>query len=87
MANIQLVSVNDEVRVDSKLIAERGGIENRSAVQTITNYIDDFKEFGLIQFEMETVKKIGGRGRKYKKYYLLQFMQVTDLVLRQFMVK
>lgn len=71
MKHIQLVHVENEVRVDSRIIAKRLGIENRSSFRIISNYMKDFEEFGLIAFEIEAVSKQGARGKKYIKYALL----------------
>lgn len=64
---ISLVVVDQEPRVDSRLIASQLGVKNINTRELIEQYLADFEEFGLTRFETE---KIEGRGRP-EKFYLL----------------
>lgn len=71
MSNITLIHNDGEARVDSRMVAEHLGVAHKSTYQLLTNYACDFKELGLLPFQMESVKKEGGRGSKLQKYALL----------------
>jgi phage regulator Rha-like protein len=49
---IEIVSQNDCLIVDSRLIAGELGIEHRALRQTIEKYIDEIQEFGVVAFQM-----------------------------------
>lgn len=51
----------------SEVIAEFAGVKHHAVQQLITKHEADFKEFGLIAFEM---RKLGGRGRPETIYHL-----------------
>lgn len=70
-SSIQLVHSIGEARVDSRLIAERLGVEHKATFQLLASYREDFEELGLLPFEMEAVKKDGARGVKRRKFAFL----------------
>lgn len=64
---ISLVVVDQEPRVDSRLIAEQLGVEHESFRKLVYQYQPDFEEFGILRFEIGEIK---GRGQP-QKYVLL----------------
>jgi phage regulator Rha-like protein len=50
---IELISNNSEFRVSSRQIAEVLDVQPSSLLSLIDDYEDDFKEFGLVGFEIE----------------------------------
>ncbi len=64
---ISLVVINDEARVDSRLIATQLGVEHESFRKLVYQYQADFEEFGILRFEIGEIK---GRGQP-EKYALL----------------
>lgn len=86
MTNIQLVSVNDEVRVDSRLIAEQLDIQHKNTIELISKYVDKFNRFGVLPFE--TCKpNSSGRPERYcllnedQTYFLLSLSRNTEKVV------
>ena len=67
---ISLVVVDQEPRVDSRLIAKQLGVKNINTRELIEQYLPDFEEFGLTRFETEVGKRRQGGGNP-EKYYLL----------------
>ena len=59
--------VNPQPFTTSEVIAEHSGNSHHAVQQLIGKYESDFKEFGIIAFEM---RKIGGRGRPEMIYHL-----------------
>lgn len=55
-------------------------MKHHAVQQLITKHEADFKEFGLIAFEMRAVKNQGARGTKYEKIYHLTEEQATLLM-------
>lgn len=80
---IPLVVVDQEPRVDSRLIASQLGVDHQNTRELIQQYQPDFEEFGIIRFE---TGKIAGRGRPEKfallnedqSYLLLTYSQNTE---------
>lgn len=59
---IEIVSQNDCLVVDSRLIADELGIEHRTLMQTIKKYLTEIQEFGQVTFENATVtNSVGAR--------------------------
>lgn len=71
MNNVTIKTIDNEARVDSRQIADHLGVKHKATFQLLTSYQTDFEELGLLPFEMEAVKKSGGRGAKRQKYALL----------------
>ena len=84
-ANIDLTVVDDEPRVDSRLIADQLGVEHESTRKIIEQYQADFDEFGVSRFEIAKPPKgsVGGRPEKFallneeQAYLLLTYSQNT----------
>lgn len=64
---ISLVIVDQEPRVDSRLIAKHLGVKSINTRELIEQYLSDFEEFGITRFETELSGKVG----QPQKYYLL----------------
>lgn len=59
---IEIVSQNDCLVVDSRLIADELGIEHRTLMQTIKKYLTEIQEFGVVAFDNATViNSVGAR--------------------------
>ena len=83
MANsdITAFSCGGELVVDSRLIAERLGIEHRSFVRTTKKYQAHIeKRFGQVRFEITPTKKDGSVGGDHPVYALLTEPQATVLM-------
>ncbi|TAN27538.1 MAG: hypothetical protein EPN31_10735 [Castellaniella sp.] len=65
--SIILVSPGNEPRVDSRLLAQYLGNRHESVVKLLTAYTDDFREVGILRFE---IGEIRGRGQP-ERYALL----------------
>lgn len=77
MADLEIFGDGDELFVDSRLIAERLGIEHRSFLETIDNYESQIQQaFGFLRFE---TAEIDGRGRP-ARYALLNEDQASFLM-------
>lgn len=64
---IALVVVDQEPRIDSRVIATQLGVDHKATYQLISRYQDDLEEFGKLPFEMEA----SGRTRQPAKFALL----------------
>lgn len=70
MDNIEIVNINGELLVDSRLIAEEMDINHKSLKDTIRKYQTDFEQFGKVAFETAPSKASDGRGSGETFYYL-----------------
>lgn len=62
MADIQVITKDDTLVVDSRLIAQELGIEHATFMRTIRKYLFEIQEFGHLRFENETVtNSVGAR--------------------------
>jgi len=83
---ISLVVVDQEPRVDSRLIASQLGVEHESTRKIIEQYQSDFEEFGVFRFEIgkPPTGSVGGRPEKFyllnedQSYLLLTYSQNTE---------
>jgi len=64
---LALVLDKSEPRIDSRLLAQHLGIQHESSVKTLTAYADDFRELGILRFQIGEIK---GRGQP-ERYALL----------------
>jgi anti-repressor protein len=55
MSNSIVTNIDGQLLVDSRLIAERLGIQHKNLLATIKKYADDFKEFGHLAFETQAI--------------------------------
>jgi phage regulator Rha-like protein len=68
MADLEIFDDGDNLYVDSRLIAERLGIEHRSFLQTLGDYETQIEQaFGILRFENA---EIDGRGRPGRYAFL-----------------
>lgn len=75
-----LVQHRNEPRIDSRLFAQRVSIQHKNLGELIRKNAKALRELGsLPSFETEAVKKRGGRGVKYKRYYLVNENQFDYL--------
>jgi phage regulator Rha-like protein len=56
--------INDEPRANSRLIAQKLGIEHKNLIAIIEKYLDDFKEFGPLAFQTRVPKEPTGNPPK-----------------------
>lgn len=79
MSELQVFEHDGELVVDSRIVAERLGIEHRSFLETIDTYETQIQEaFGVLRFE--TAKPQGGLGGRPGRYFLLTEDQATFLM-------
>ena len=67
MDTLVLIYNRKEPRADSRLLAERLGINHKSLINQIRSYKADFQEFGFLPFKKA---KIDGKGRPQNITYL-----------------
>ena len=66
-----LTLVNEEMTISHRIVAENTANEEISIRKLIDKYISDFKEFGMVSFEMtKTTNTNLGNGRPSKTYFL-----------------
>ncbi len=75
-----LIHHNREPRIDSRLFAERVKVTHEAIVKLVKKYRKQLRELGSLPgFEIDSVKKAGGRGTKHKRYWLLNELQFDFL--------
>lgn len=75
-----LVDNTKEPFTTSDVIAVFAGIQHHTVTRLIQQHEADFKEFGLLRFQIDAVKREGARGTKYTKHYQLNEEQATLLM-------
>lgn len=76
MANLTILEDGGDLYVDSRLVAERLGIEHRSFLETLDSYESQIREaFGVLRFQ--TAKPLGTKGGRPLRYALLNEDQAT----------
>lgn len=86
--DIHLVGRHEEPRIDSRALAEQLELKHRSVFALLSRYKDDFKQLGLMRFQIAKPPKgtVGGRPEKYtmlnedQAYLLLTYSRNTDRV-------
>src|SRR5690554_5909065 len=84
---VQMAS-NGEPRIDTRVLAEQLELKHRSVFALLSRYKDDFKQLGLMRFQIAKPPKgtVGGRPEKYtmlnedQAYLLLTYSRNTDRV-------
>lgn len=77
-----LVQHNREPRIDSRVVSERVKVTHEAIVKLVKKYRRQLRESGSLPgFEIDSVKKAGGRGTRHKRYWLLNEPQF-DLLCR-----
>ncbi|MGN6581019.1 MAG: Rha family transcriptional regulator [Bordetella sp.] len=67
VGTIALVQAKDEPRIDSRLLAQHLGLQHESVAKTLNAYAADFRELGILRFQ---IGEIRGRGQP-ERYVLL----------------
>lgn len=88
MTNLSIIEQNGELVVDSRLIAERLGIQHEALMRTIRKYLSEVQEFGHLRFENGTVTNSVGAVNKtvfcflneQQASYLMTLSRNTDEV-------
>lgn len=79
LAQIEVQEIEGQLLVDSRLIADRLGIQHRGLIQTIDKHLARLQSRSQVRFEMETVNLPQG-GSKQKKFAYLDERQATLLM-------
>ena len=77
---VYLTPNTEEPFTTSEVIAECAGVKRHAIQVLIQQHEKDFREFGLVGFEMRAVNNPGSRGTKYVKVYKLNEQQATLLL-------
>lgn len=72
---IELIQMNGEVRVDSRIIAKGIGVKHPNLMQTIYTYQSELEKFGQLLFETEVGERPQGGGNP-QRYALLNRNQI-----------
>lgn len=76
---IQLIMVDDEPRIDSRLIAPGLGVKHKTVMETIRKHQKRFERFGHLPFETALGKRVQGGG-KSETFVLLNESQSIFLM-------
>ncbi len=86
---LDVITIDNELRVDSRLIAEHLGIKHNNFVETLNKYQSELNELGSLPFQTETRKRqIGGVKVKYallnedQAIFAMTLSRNTDQVIR-----
>jgi phage regulator Rha-like protein len=79
VAALQVQEIDGQLLIDSRLIADRLGIQHRGLIQTIDKHLARLQSKSQVRFEMEMVKLPQG-GAKQKKFAYLDERQATLLM-------
>lgn len=80
MNEIVFQGKGNEPFTTSDVIAKFTGVQHHTITRLIQQHEQDFKEFGLLRFQIDAVKSEGYRGTKYTKTYQLNEQQATLLM-------
>ena len=80
MNAVMLTLIEDEPRIDSRLLVEQLGNKHKNSMALIERHLGKFKEFGLLPFQTEAVKTTGSRGAKHQRFALLNEDQAFFLL-------
>lgn len=70
----------EEPFTTSEVISECAGVQHHTVTRMIQQHESDFREFGLLRFQIDAVNNPGARGTKYTKTYRLNEQQATLLL-------
>lgn len=70
MSNLQVITVNETLVVDSRLVAEELGIQHKNVRQTIEKYLTELQGFGVVTFETSKPSEYSQGGRPERYCYL-----------------
>jgi len=78
---LTIIEVNNESRIDSRLVAARLEVDHKVIKENIREYKSAFETLGsLPPLETAAVKEEGARGTKYATYYMLNEDQSVFLI-------
>lgn len=80
MGTLVFRSGKEDLYTTSDVIAKFAGVQHHTITRLIQQHEEDFKDFGLVRFQIEAVKREGARGTKYIKHYELNEQQATLLM-------
>jgi anti-repressor protein len=75
---IKIEDIKGEMRVDSRLISNELGVENRATIQTINKYKERLEDYGEVTFQM--LPSINSASNQKETVCFLNEMQATFLV-------
>lgn len=85
---VSLVQVDNELRVDSRVLAEKLQNQHKHVMELIEKYSEQFSRFGVVPFETaKPSSKAGGRPERFcllnedQSYFLLSLARNTDHVV------
>lgn len=85
---VSLVNVENELRVDSRLLAEKLQNQHKSVIELIERYQSQFAKFGVVPFETDKPSSLaGGRPERFallnedQSYFLLSLTRNTEHVV------
>lgn len=76
---LEIVPIDGECRVDSRLVARSLGIEHESFLRTITTYQAEIEELGALRFQIGVLKHEKYRGSTRFRYTMLNEDQAIFL--------
>jgi phage regulator Rha-like protein len=76
--SLDLIVIEQEPRIDSRLMADRLGIQHRSFFRMISKHESIVKEFGILRFE---IAEIDGRGQPQRYTFLNEDQSIFILTL------
>jgi len=76
--SLDLIVIETEPRIDSRLMADRLGIQHRSFFRMISKHESIVKEFGILRFE---IAEIDGRGQPQRYTFLNEDQSIFILTL------
>ncbi len=63
---LEIVPVDGEYRIDSRIVADRLGISHKAFLETVRKYQGHFEKLGILPFKTEVVKGHNGGGNPTK---------------------
>ncbi|GAO73346.1 Rha family transcriptional regulator [Comamonas sp. E6] len=86
--SVHLVEVESELRVDSRILADKLQNQHKNVIELVDRYAEQFKRFGVLTFETEKPNSsAGGRPERFallnedQSYFLLSLSRNTDHVV------
>lgn len=79
MSQITIKTIQQELRVDSRVIAKKLGVDHKATIQLIDRYREQVERFGPLPFKMRVVKRPQGGGTN-ARYALLNRSQAELLL-------
>ena len=80
-AELKLIEIKKEVRVDSRLIADQLGIKHKNLLETIDKHLPHIERLGVVPFQTEKPRKGSKGGRPEKLCYLNEDQSIFLMTL------